>query len=142
MRLIPNMELRQVPLDWEHPTDEKGDYVPLLPRSALDATYTEEDLAELAAAGEERTREEACMPDFSDVPAERMGLRVYHTVNEGEPATPAFPDTSEGREELITYTAEQVTKFGKPVGREIAQALFAATPTAAELIREFYEDPS
>jgi hypothetical protein len=139
MSFHPNLELRQVPLAWEHPTDERGQYVPLLSRRAFEelegATYSDEDLAVMHAEGFDPLNPEAAsMPDFSEVPPEEMGWRVYHTVNEGEPATPAFPDTPEGREALIAHTAENVVKLGRPVGRIVAEALFTPRPSAQEIL--------
>ncbi len=38
---------------------------------------------------------------------------VYETASEGTPLTPAFPDTPEGRLQLIRYCVEHTTTFGR-----------------------------
>lgn len=142
MALLPGIELRRVPLDWEHPLDEQGEYIPLLPRDELNYVYSPEDLAFLREHGQGPISSEKCMPDFSDVPPERMGWRAYHVVNEGEPATPAFPDTPEGREALIAYAADNVKMIGRPIGRTVAAELFDVVDVANEIAQQPEADQS
>jgi hypothetical protein len=107
--IAANRELRRVPLDWRHPTDEAGEYLPLENR---DRMGLETELEELLAEG--RTHEELeafYMPDFSGVPDERMGVAVYETTSEGTPTTPVFPATREGLYQLLGYCAANCATF-------------------------------
>lgn len=108
IRMIINRELRRVPLDWEHPKDEQGRHIPLCPSGY----YTPEDIAKLVAEG--HSPEEIvswCMPDFSHLPEEQLGLCVYETTSEGCPMSPVFADTPEGRWALVQYCANNVSVF-------------------------------
>lgn len=100
--ILPNREVRRVPLNWHHPTDAQGNDVPLFPTS----NPTEEAIAEELDAEPGLTRQEleACsMPDFSAVPSQQMGIAVYETTTEGTPVSPVFPDTPQGRYALVEY---------------------------------------
>lgn len=90
-----NREVRRVPLDWKHPTDGDGHYVPL---SERDPSSSEDD-------------PESEMPDFTGVPPERMGLCAYETTTEGTPISPVFPDTLKGRFALAAHCGEHATVF-------------------------------
>src|SRR3990167_10363366 len=82
---ISNRGLRQIPLNWEHPRDERGSYIPLQDR---ELAYTEEEIEEGLADGWLKSRQEAedmLMPDFSNVPQEQMGICAYETTSEGTP---------------------------------------------------------
>jgi hypothetical protein len=52
------------------------------------------------------------MPDFSAMPAERMGIAAYETTTEGTPVSPVFPDTARGRFELVDYCRGHANVFG------------------------------
>lgn len=96
-------EARRVPLWWQHPVDADGRPKQLMSRDQLDGFEQYMDSAE------ELTPEyiaENFMPDFSGVPANEMGVRVYW--REGEPNSPAFPDNPEGREALLRFAAEHI----------------------------------
>ncbi len=124
-----NPEIRRVPLDWEHPTDERGHPVPLERR---DLWYTDAELRELYAEGYTlEDLESRFMPDFSTVPADRMGLRAYETTTEGTPMTPAFVDTPEGRWALIHCCATNVSTFADHLtsARAWAELLFGSRAT-------------
>ena len=93
---VGGRELREIPQGWEHPRDENGRYIPLLP-----AGYV---------GDEEPVPADKIMPD-----AQWRILReivAYETVSEGTPISPAFPDTPEGRLDLLRYCAEHCTTFG------------------------------
>ena len=91
---IINREIRRVPLDWEHPRDERGEPIPLYSRGSL----TPELVQELLAEGDSLERiESQYMPDFSAVPEQELGLQAYETTSEGLPISPVFPNTPEGR---------------------------------------------
>jgi hypothetical protein len=105
---MPNREVRRVPLDWEHPKDGAGNYIPLFARDY----YTPEEISYLLAQG--RIREEiqiSLIADFGKVPDEKMGICVYETTTEGTPLSPVFPDTEPGRIALVRYCAVNVPAF-------------------------------
>src|SRR4051794_4231525 len=96
IRLFVNREIRRVPLDWEHPKDERGWPIPLYPYPSPD------EFQELLA--DSVTLDELAsdyMPDFSSVPEEQLGICAYETTSEGCPISPVFPDTPEGRWALV-----------------------------------------
>jgi hypothetical protein len=103
MSFIPNREVRWIPRGWQHPKDGRGKYVPLLPNGYCAANGLTE--ADRNGVGE--------MPSVTG-PVSLQGLEImaYETTTEGTPISPAFPDTPEGRLELIRWCAEHETTFG------------------------------
>ena len=73
------------------------------------------------------------MPDFSAVPADRLGLCVYETTTEGTPMTPVFVDTPEGRWALVHYCATNVSTFAdhRTSAQAWAEVLFGSRATLA-----------
>lgn len=106
-------EIRRVPPDWEHPINDKGEFMPLCDRS-YDA-----DCAEwYAKAAEFRERDGAkFFHEWDGNPPDKQYYRpewtvddtfhyqVYETVSEGTPVTPHFST----KEELVLYLAEHGT---------------------------------
>lgn len=110
---ISNRGLRQVPLNWEHPKDERGRFKPLFDHSHFSEDLLEEYNEDMPE-GEKYTGEQILgwhMPDFSDVPQERMGICAYEDTSEGTPISPVFPNTPEGRFQIAKYCAENQTVF-------------------------------
>jgi hypothetical protein len=99
--IICNREVRFIPRGWQHPCDERGRYLPLLPNGYAAAN----GLTEAEAWPE--------MPATTG-PVRLQGLEIaaYETTTEGTPISPAFPDTPEGRLALADYCAENATTFG------------------------------
>ena len=91
---VGGREVRRVPRSWQHPKDDRGRYVPLLP----DDYWSDEPVDDAAK-----------MP-APDGPTEIM---AYETTTEGTPISPAFPNTPEGRRDLIAFCAEHCTTFGQ-----------------------------
>jgi hypothetical protein len=86
-------EVRQIPKGWQHPTDERGRHIPLLPfRYPFD----------------EGQEEQPTMPP----PLGEIEIAAYETTSEGTPISPGFPDTAQGRVDLLNYCAEHCTTFG------------------------------
>ena len=109
-RFMVNREVRYVPLHWEHPKDKEGQYIPLMNRAH---PYDKEEIAELIAEGHSREEiESSFMPDFSQIPEEKLGISAYETTTEGTPISPVFPNTPEGRFELVKYCTENSSTFG------------------------------
>lgn len=108
IRFTASRSLRRVPLDWEHPKDDRGNYIPLFDRSTY-PRYTEEEVQEMLDEGDISSPEDlkdSYAPDFSNVPPEKMGICAYEDTSEGTPISPVFPDTPEGMYELVRYCAE------------------------------------
>lgn len=107
-----SIELRRVPLDWEHPKKSKYSSVfkPLFEHESL----SEESIEEFMEEDPGFTREEASgrfMPDFSNVSEEQMGICAYETISDGTPISPVFPNTSAGRFALAKYCADKKPVF-------------------------------
>jgi hypothetical protein len=87
---VGSREVRRVPVGWLHPVDEQGRCVPLLPHD-----YVSDDGAPVRR-----------------MPQPGEPIMAYETVSEGTPISPAFPDTPEGRRDLVAWCAEHATTFG------------------------------
>lgn len=110
-----NIETRQVPLDWKHPKDENGDYIPLLSRTDKNR-YTASEIKYMRDEGSIKSPEEIetwYMPDFSSMPEDQTGICAYEAVTEGTPISPVFPNTPTGRFELAKYCSENAIVFGE-----------------------------
>lgn len=83
--------IRFVPLEWEHPKDTEGKYLPLRRRRP-------EDVGETTGL----------MPDFSDVPDDQIGICVYTSFG-NVPISPVYKDTREGRLELLKHCSRNET---------------------------------
>lgn len=104
-------EIRRVPVGWEHPKDQRGNFVPLVDVRTGDKqaetwadylAYFEaewpEDFRELDVAN----RRGVYMPCW---PAdEATGWCVYENVSEGTPVSPVFPDP----ESLHAYIVQEM----------------------------------
>jgi hypothetical protein len=89
---VGGYEVREIPRGWQHPKDARG-YIPLLP-FGYEFDPSQEDAH--------------TMPE----PAGEAEVVAYETVSEGTPISPAFPNTPEGRLDLLRYCAEHCTTFG------------------------------
>ncbi len=101
--MTPTREAREVPLGWEHPM-ENGNYIPLYPY-----VHREPQFEHLGVWGEREAyeREKAVMmPDITDLAPEQIGIAAYETRTDGTPLSPTFPNTPEGRFELLKYCSE------------------------------------
>lgn len=107
--------IRRVPLNWQHPKDENGHFIPLYDsREPAGGKYMIEELEEMIEDGTVSPDEDIkswFIPTFSDVPAEEMGVCLYETTTEGTPLTPVFPDAEQGHKDLAAYAAEYATSF-------------------------------
>ena len=109
-------EVRRVPRGWQHPKDEAGRLVPLLPFG-----YEFED-------------GQTPYPTTPDPGRDAAEIVAYETTTEGTPISPAFPDTPEGRLALIAWCAEHCTTFGrnKTDGEGWAALLFGDASVALD----------
>jgi hypothetical protein len=107
--------IRRVPLNWEHPKDKNGHFIPLFDtREPAGGKYTVSELEEMIEKGDISRYEDLkswFMPIFKDVPDEEMGVCLYETTTEGTPLTPVFPDTEQGHKDLAAYASEYATRF-------------------------------
>ena len=73
-----------------------------------------------------RGRPEPLLPEQMPAVASDTDLMAYETTSEGTPISPAFPDTPEGRLQLISYCAEHATTYGthRPGAEAWAAILF------------------
>jgi hypothetical protein len=101
LAFIGGREVRIIPKGWQHPRDDRGRHVPLLP-----ADYAFDDEEERAASTV------GLMPDASRLPASETEIAAYEAVSEGTPISPAFPNTPAGKLALVNYCAEHETTFG------------------------------
>jgi hypothetical protein len=99
LAFLPSREVRVIPGGWQHPRDERGRHVPLLP-----AGYVFDD---------DQDSTTACMPDVAGLPASATEIAAYETVSEGTPISPEFPNTDAGRLGLVNYCAEHAMTFGE-----------------------------
>lgn len=108
-----NRVIREIPLNWAHPKDKDGDYVPLLNRK--DYPHSEEEMKEFLKEQNLKSKKEVdkiFMPDFSKTPPEEMGISAYEETSEGTLISPIFPNTPEGRFQLLKHCTENETVFG------------------------------
>lgn len=108
--------IRRVPLNWQHPKNEKGHFIPLYDtREVAGGKYTISELEWMikddGSVSPDEDVKSWFMPTFKDVPAEEMGVCLYETTTEGTPLTPVFPDTEQGHQDLAAYAAEYATRF-------------------------------
>lgn len=81
-------EVRMVPANWEHPKDDKGNFIPLL----ASFPYNEEEIKEGLRDGwlKDEPPYYGCdvMPDWPD--AERTHYQMYESTSEGTPISPVM----------------------------------------------------
>lgn len=126
-------EIRRVPPNWQHPTDNNGNFIPLLDRTYqdsmaewqensalwsqgrhLDQTRLPKQTAHIATYaqwGEEPPQPHNHRPDFQEKPTWHQ---VYETVTEGTPLTPPFETLEALANHLVNTgaaTRDQATAF-------------------------------
>lgn len=123
-------EVRMVPKDWKHPTDNDGDFVPLL------SGYTAR-LARFTQMVSEKGEEYAIsyfgappdkaehMPDFD--PDAATHWMMYETCSEGTPISPAFAT----KEELARWLADTGASAFGPMRATYEQWLATCTGGSA-----------
>ena len=114
-------EIRRVPPNWEHPTNEKGNFIPLLDRTFREEAKKWDANNELWEKGEhpdqtniqgaedcetyEKWAGKRPQPEQhrQEYQAEPTWCQVYENITEGTPQTPPFATT----EELEKYLVEE-----------------------------------
>lgn len=109
-------EIRRVPPNWEHPKDEKGNFIPMIDKdydSEAEEWIRNFDLHRQGKHPSEWAQkykyfweydsppdEDVCRPKFE---VEPTWYQVYETVSEGTPVTPPFETLDEIVEYLVKY---------------------------------------
>jgi hypothetical protein len=105
---IANREVRRVPRGWRHPRDARGRYLPLHRADFFfGMSETERDEIDESYRALPAYRDGFLMPE----PRGAAEIVAYETTTEGTPASPAFPNTPEGRLALVNWCAEHATTF-------------------------------
>ena len=94
---VSGREARLIPQGWQHPRDERGRYIPEIPTHDV----AQDGLVIYCMAGV-----------YGRQPDDAAEIAAYETVSEGTPISPAFPNTPQGRLDLLRYCAEHLTTFG------------------------------
>lgn len=116
-------EIRRVPMDWEHPKDERGDYHPLFDEPFVEAfaRWSQERQDWLDDKDGERTRvqdkyyggRDVTYEEWDDGPPDpdyyrpawpegaELGFVMYETVTEGTPVSPIFKTLHELEDWLV-----------------------------------------
>jgi len=130
LTFVSNKEVRIIPKGWSHPRDERGRHRPLLPADRWPSTPEEQRqwMAEYETA--EPPNPDQFMPSVRGLPAEATEIVAYETTSEGTPISPAFPNTPQGRLDLVNYCAEHGTTFAQhTAGPEAWAAILFADRT-------------
>ena len=96
--IVGTFEVREFPKGWQHPRDSGGRYVPL-----FRAGFWRNADAECSFTAD------VCLPETNG----EHEIAAYEAISEGTPASPAFPDTPQGRLDLINWCSEHVPTFRK-----------------------------
>ena len=110
---VSNKEVRVIPKGWKHPQDERGRHRPLLSADRWPSTAEAQHQWMMEYETEQPPDPEQFMPSARGLPVEATEIVAYETTSEGTPISPGFPNTPEGRLELVNYCAEHCTTFGQ-----------------------------
>lgn len=116
--MMVQREVRIIPRGWKHPTNGayptgKTRYIGLCSRDMLQ--YVDDD--------DEPLGESDLMPDVAGMAEEETEIAAYETVSEGTPISPSFPNTPEGRFEMVRWLAENADIIGRKVDGETWAAI-------------------
>jgi len=116
--MMVQRELRVIPKGWQHP-DHKG----LFPAERFPSTP--EALAKWCEDYEEPEGPDQAsyMPSVAGLAPEQTEIMAYETVSEGGPISPAFPNSPEGRMQLVKWLAENEDIMGQQVDGETWAAI-------------------
>lgn len=118
-------EIREVPLNWNHPKDAQGDYLPhhchtLDPETR--AEYIDDE-------GNDDWKEEWADTYLSEEwPADApMGYALYENVTEGTPITPTFATLAEVADYLVTHGDFWGNRWSRAAADGITQLRWSAS---------------
>lgn len=123
---ICNREVRVIPKGWQHPEGEcllSADSYPATPEALQ--KYLEDN--ETTRPPDRRDY----MPSVDGLEVYETEIMAYETTSEGSPISPAFPNTPEGKLQLVAYCAENASTFtrNKADGETWAAILFGGFAT-------------
>jgi len=131
LEFVSNKEVRVIPKGWKHLRDERGRHRPLLSAEQWPSTAEEQRQWMIENEADEPPNPEHFMPSVRGLPAEATEIVAYETTSEGTPISPAFPNTPQGRLDLVNYCAEHCTTFAQhTAGAEAWAAILFADRTA------------
>jgi hypothetical protein len=99
-------EVRRVSKDWEHPKDEKGNYIPMHDEFVYNKEEIEEGLRDGWLKDDPPFYGCDVMPQWTE--EEKTHYQMYENVTEGTPISPVF----ETPEELATWLVESGADSG------------------------------
>ena len=128
---VSNNEVRTIPKGWKHPRAEGGRDRPLLPADQWPSTPEEQRQWMTENETDQPPMAERFMPSIRSLPVEETEIVAYETTSEGTPISPAFPNTPQGRLDLVNYCAEHCTTFAQHMaGPEAWAAILFGSSTA------------
>lgn len=93
-------EVRRVPANWEHPKNERGEYIPMHDKFSYTPAEVKEGLRDGWLKNEPPNYGLPVMPQWPD--SERTHLQMYETCTEGTPISPVM----ETAEKLARWLAD------------------------------------
>ena len=131
LEFVSNKEVRVIPKGWKHPQDERGRHRPLLPTDQWPSTAEAQRQWMIENETDEPPNPEHFMPSVRGLPEEATEIVAYETTSEGTPISPAFPNTPQGRLDLVNCCAEHRTTFAQhTAGPEAWAAILFGGSTA------------
>lgn len=113
-------EIRRVPLDWEHPKDVNGNYIPHYDQDldSAKSSYNPDD-------GESFYEESYRLRKWDE--QEAVGYQLYESTSEGTPLSPVFETT----DDLIEYITNDGDFWGNVWSKSSCDSLlkYGSAPT-------------
>lgn len=113
LMFVSNKEVRIIPKGWNHPRDEGGRHRPLLHADQWPSTPEEQRRWMIENETDQPPMPEHFMPSVRGLSVEETEIVAYSTTSEGTPISPGFPNTPEGRLDLVNHCAEHCTTFAQ-----------------------------
>jgi hypothetical protein len=151
-------QIRRVPLDWLHPKDEDGEYIPLLDESFSEALakfeaeerlweagthefqtkygYKKEEFENFGEVDAPKPTPDRYRPDWK--PGEATGFQLYQTVDEGAPISPVFATA----EELIQHVTTKGDDWDQVWKRKDVEKMLEGKELPTMIRTELPEIPS
>ena len=86
-------EIRKVPADWQHPKDERGNYIPMHKTFPYEESEIQEGLRDGWLENEPPHYGIPVMPDWPQ--EQRTHIQMYENTSEGTPISPVFETPEE-----------------------------------------------
>lgn len=98
-------QIRMVPADWDHPRDERGEYIPLHTHFPYNEAEIAEGLADGWLDASKPNYGMDIMPQWT--PRQATHVQLYENTTEGTPLSPIFDNI----DDLCAWAAENATTF-------------------------------